>query len=82
MLRSLTCKRVSLQDPVVTNEGYIFSKEAILQYFLDQKKAKKQQLAEWEADEARRLKLVRLTFLHHSTAHLPHASGTASLTAC
>ena len=44
---------------MVTNEGYIFSKEAILQYFLDQKKAKKQQLAEWEADEARRAKLVR-----------------------
>ena len=38
---------------MITSEGYLFSKEAIMQYFLDQKKLKQQQLAEWEADQAR-----------------------------
>ena len=37
-----------MQDPMVTNQGYIFSKEAILNYFLTQKELKKKELKEWE----------------------------------
>lgn len=44
---------------MITPQGYLFSKEAILQYFVDQKKSKKRQLAEWEADQKRRSQLVR-----------------------
>jgi hypothetical protein len=56
-----------LQDPVVTPQGYIFSKAAILQYFLDQKKARKRQLEEWVADEACVQRLVRLSVACNST---------------
>jgi hypothetical protein len=51
-----------VQDPVITTEGYLFSKEAILQYFLDQKKEKKRQLAEWEAEG---LHLQHLVVFHN-----------------
>ena len=47
-----------MQDPVITPGGHLFSKEAILQYFLEQKKLKKLQLLAWEADEARWQKMV------------------------
>jgi len=36
-------------DPVCTPHGYLFSKEAILQNLLDQRKANKRKLAAWEA---------------------------------
>lgn len=51
------CRRV--QDPVITPDGHLFSREAILEYFVGQKKEKKRQLSVWEADEKRRELLVR-----------------------
>ncbi|GAX79246.1 hypothetical protein CEUSTIGMA_g6686.t1 [Chlamydomonas eustigma] len=36
-------------DPVITPDGYLFSKEAILENLLSQKKAIKRKLAAWEA---------------------------------
>ena len=45
------------QDPVACPSGYIFSREAILESLLDQKKINKRKLAAWEAqgtDDARR----------------------------
>jgi nitric oxide synthase-interacting protein len=45
--------RLTLQpavDPVVTPGGVLYSREAILESLLQQKKAAKRRLAEWEAD--------------------------------
>lgn len=55
-----------MQEPVVTSEGHLFSKQAIMQYFLDQKKKRKQELAEWEADQTRRQTLVRTLHVHRA----------------
>lgn len=48
-----------MQDPMVTNQGYIFSKEAILDYFLTQKKLKKKELKEWEKAQQAVADMVR-----------------------
>jgi nitric oxide synthase-interacting protein len=44
---------------VVTPDGYIFSREAILENLLQQKKAIKRKLAEWEADQKAEADKVR-----------------------
>ena len=44
---------------MVTNQGYIFSKEAILNYFLTQKELKKKELKEWEQAQQAVSDLVR-----------------------
>ena len=44
---------------MVTNQGYIFSKEAILDYFLTQKKLKKKELKEWEKAQQAVADMVR-----------------------
>ena len=41
-----------MQDPVCTPSGNLFSREAILENLLDQKKANKRKLAAWEAQQA------------------------------
>ena len=41
-------------DPVVTPAGFLFSREAVLKNLLEQKKAGKRALAEWEAERGRR----------------------------
>lgn len=41
-----------MQDPVCTPEGYLFSKEAIVENLLQQKKAIKRKLAAWESQQA------------------------------
>eukprot|EP00192_Tetraselmis_astigmatica_P014249 CAMPEP_0117675388 /NCGR_PEP_ID=MMETSP0804-20121206/15577_1 /TAXON_ID=1074897 /ORGANISM="Tetraselmis astigmatica, Strain CCMP880" /LENGTH=307 /DNA_ID=CAMNT_0005484385 /DNA_START=301 /DNA_END=1224 /DNA_ORIENTATION=- len=38
-------------DPVITPEGVVYSREAILEYFLQQKKVHKRKLAAWEAQQ-------------------------------
>lgn len=48
-----------MQDPMVTSQGYIFSKEAILDYFLTQKELKKKELKEWEQQQQAEVDLVR-----------------------
>jgi hypothetical protein len=63
---------LTLQDPVITADGYLFSKEAILQYFLDQKKEKKRQLAEWEAGGVR---LQHLVIFHNGLLLVAPRSG-------
>ena len=40
-----------MQDPVVTPDGYLYSKEAIYESLLAQKKANKRKLAAWEEQE-------------------------------
>ena len=42
------------QDPVTTPEGYIYSKESILECLVSQKKTIARQLAAWEEQEASR----------------------------
>lgn len=41
-----------VQDPVCTPKGFLFSREAILENLLEQKKANKRKLAAWEAQQA------------------------------
>jgi len=43
---------LSLQDPVCTPEGFLFSKEAIIENLIQQKKAIKRKHAAWEAQQA------------------------------
>ena len=43
---------VPWQDPVATPGGVLFSREAILENLLAQKKANKRKLAAWEAQQA------------------------------
>eukprot|EP00892_Ulva_mutabilis_P012112 jgi/Ulvmu1/9273/UM050_0022.1 len=40
-------------DPVITRTGHLFSREAILEYYLVQKKHQQRQIKEWEADQQR-----------------------------
>ena len=42
-----------MQRPVATEHGHIFSKEAILSYYLDQRKELKQKMKDWEAEQVR-----------------------------
>ena len=46
----------TLQDPVCTPDGYVFSRDAIIENLAAQKKANKRKLAAWEEqqDDARR----------------------------
>lgn len=41
-----------MQDPVCTPDGYLFSKEAIVENLLQQKKMIKRKLAAWESQQA------------------------------
>lgn len=43
---------VHLQDPVCTPDGFLFSKEAIIENLVQQKKAIKRKLAAWEAQQS------------------------------
>lgn len=43
---------VYLQDPVCTPDGFLFSKEAIIENLVQQKKAIKRKLAAWEAQQS------------------------------
>jgi hypothetical protein len=78
------------QDPVVTPEGYLYSREAILANLLEQKKAIKRKLATWEKeqqDEQERVgplrrrgsRMVPCIFLHGAMQR-PHAA--CSCNAC
>jgi nitric oxide synthase-interacting protein len=40
-----------VQDPVCTPDGYLFSREAILENLLQQKKSNKRKFAAWEAQQ-------------------------------
>jgi len=51
-------KQTHLQDPVVTPQGVLYSREAILENLLSQKKAIKKKLAAWEAAQAADAKKV------------------------
>lgn len=48
----------SRQDPVATPDGFLFSREAILENLLAQKKANKRKLAAWKAQEEERRQKV------------------------
>ncbi len=48
-----------MQDPVATPHGIIFSREAILENLLAQKKAIRRKLAQWEAQQAGETRKVR-----------------------
>jgi len=48
-----------LQDPVVTPQGILYSREAILENLLAQKKAMKRRMATWQAAEGERARKVR-----------------------
>jgi len=41
------------QRPVATEHGHIFDKEALLSYYVGQRKEKERQLEAWEAEQAR-----------------------------
>ncbi len=43
---------VCVQDPVCTPEGFLFSKEAIIENLIQQKKAIKRKHAAWEAQQS------------------------------
>ncbi len=43
---------VNVQDPVCTPDGYLFSKEAIIENLVQQKKAIKRKMAAWEAQQS------------------------------
>lgn len=43
---------LNLQDPVCTPDGFLFSKEAIIENLVQQKKAIKRKLAAWEAQQS------------------------------
>ena len=55
--------RVSLtpQDPVCTPDGYLYSREAILESLLQQKKSNKRKYAAWEAQQQDELRKVFIT---------------------
>ncbi|MFH4973956.1 hypothetical protein AB6A40_000665 [Gnathostoma spinigerum] len=67
-VKEFDCCSITLQpcrDPVISPQGYIFDKEAILEYYLKQKKENTRKLKEWEAqckreeEEAKEVKLKR-----------------------
>jgi hypothetical protein len=65
-----------VQDPLITPEGYLYSREALLENLLQQKKAIKKKMAAYEAqqqDEQRkvnRLPSVYLCMIQDSSMHL------------
>lgn len=46
------------QDPVCTPDGYLYSREAILESLLQQKKSNKRKYAVWEAQQQAELRKV------------------------
>ena len=56
---SPTIVMLRIQDPVATPHGIIFSREAILENLLAQKKAIRRKLALWEAQQAGETRKVR-----------------------
>ena len=56
-----------VQDPVCTPDGFLFSKEAIIENLVQQKKAIKRKLAAWEAQQSDdQLKVINvLTHAEH-----------------
>lgn len=66
--------RLTLQpavDPMITPDGYVFSREAILENLLQQKKAIKRKLAAWEAQQQEGADLVRGTPALHRCGAMP-----------
>lgn len=59
-----------MQDPVCTPEGFLFSKEAIIENLIQQKKAIKRKHAAWEAQQVDDQQKV------HSPARQLHALPT------
>jgi nitric oxide synthase-interacting protein len=55
---------------MVTPEGYLYSREALLENLLQQKKAIKKKLAAYEAQQAEEQQKVRPDAAEHLTAHL------------
>ncbi len=53
---------------MATPSGYIFSREAILENLLAQKKANKRKLAAWEAQQHNQLRKVCTQHTSHMTA--------------
>ena len=77
--RRLVCQQCFvMQDPMVTNQGYIFSKEAILDFFLTQKELKKKELKEWEQAQQAVSDLVREPLVSLAAGCLPHSSTRSS----
>ena len=63
---SFDCQSVdNLQDPVCTPEGFLFSKEAIIENLVQQKKAIKRKLAAWEAQQSDDQLKVNVFAMHH-----------------
>lgn len=60
----------AVQDPVCTPDGYMFSREAILENLLQQKKANKRKYAAWEAQQQDEQRKVRNQekLIHSSTS--------------
>lgn len=50
----------SVQDPVCTPDGIIYSREAILESLLEQKKTNKRKFAAWKAEQDEELQKVAL----------------------
>ena len=48
-----------MQDPVCTPDGYLYSREAILESLLQQKKANKRKFAAWEQQQQDVLRKVQ-----------------------
>ena len=70
----------AIQDPVCTPDGYMFSREAILENLLQQKKANKRKYAAWEAqqqDEQRKVRTFRI-----DTCALPQHTISCSPNIC
>ena len=58
-LGSTTCSGVGgLQDPVCTPSGVLYSREAILESLLEQKKGNKRKFAAWKAEQLEELQKV------------------------
>ena len=51
------------QDPVCTPDGYLYSREAILESLLQQKKSNKRKYAAWEAQQQDEMRKV----CHHQS---------------
>ena len=67
------------QDPVITPEGYVFSREAILEYFLSQKKVQKKKVAAWEAQQQEEAtKVSRKSGLYRPSCSAAAASAASS----
>lgn len=59
-----------MQDPVCTPEGVLYSREAILQSLLQQKKANKRKFAAWQSEQEDELQKVHLNPLYFILLHV------------